>query len=53
MLHLTDFQTFFGYFHVFLVVEHILKTVLERLHLKNEIFQKNQKIPFFVKFCQF
>jgi hypothetical protein len=44
MQQLTDFQTFFGYFHVFLVVEHI-RTVLERLHLKNEIFQK--------KNCQF
>jgi hypothetical protein len=51
-LQLTDFQTFFGYFHVFLVVEHI-KSVLERLHLKNEIFQKNRKIPFLVKFGQF
>jgi hypothetical protein len=33
-------------------VEHI-KTVLERLHSKNEILKKNRKIPFLVNFCQF
>jgi hypothetical protein len=49
---LTDFQTFFGYFHVFQVVEHIT-TVLERLHLKKSKFQKNRKIPLLVHFCQF
>jgi hypothetical protein len=40
-LKLTDFQTFFGYFHVVQV-----QTVLERLHSKIEILQKNRKIPF-------
>jgi hypothetical protein len=51
-LKLTDFQTFLGYFHVCQVVKHI-RTVFERIHSKNEIFQKNRKIPFLVNFCQF
>jgi hypothetical protein len=37
---LTDFKTFLGYYYVFQVVEH-MRTVLERLHLENKIFQKN------------
>jgi hypothetical protein len=47
---LFDFQTFFGYFHVFFRSWNTSETVLERLHSKNEIFQKNRKIPFLVIF---
>jgi hypothetical protein len=46
-LKLTDLQTFFRYLHVFQVVEYIT-TVIERLHLKKEIFQKKiDKSPIF------
>jgi hypothetical protein len=51
-MQLTDFQTFFGYFHVFQVVEHI-KTFFEQLHSKNKIFQKNQKFHFWSIFANF
>jgi hypothetical protein len=46
---LTDFQTFFGYFHVFQVVEHI-RTVLERLHLKKMRNFKKSKNSIFGRF---
>jgi hypothetical protein len=48
-LKLTDFQTFFGYFHVFQVVEHI-RTVLERFHKKKIEISKNSKNSIFGPF---
>jgi hypothetical protein len=36
---LTDFQTFFGYFHVFQAVEHIPDS-FRMITLKNETFEK-------------
>jgi hypothetical protein len=44
---LTDFQTSFGLFHVFQLVEHIPDS-LRTITTKNETFQKNQQIPFLV-----
>jgi hypothetical protein len=46
---LTDFQTFCGYFYVFLVVEHI-PDILRTNTVKNETFSKKTKI---FNFCQF
>jgi hypothetical protein len=40
-MELTDFQTFFGYFHVFHVVEHIPDS-FKTITIKNETFQKNR-----------
>jgi hypothetical protein len=45
---LTDFRSFFGYFHVFRSWK-TLETVLERIESK----LVSQKIPFLVDFCQF
>jgi hypothetical protein len=39
---LTDFQTFFGYFHVFQVVEHI-PDCFRMITFKNETFEKKSK----------
>jgi hypothetical protein len=51
-LKLTDFQTFFGYFHVFQVVEHIPDSFIV-ITFKNETFKKNPKIWIFDHFFQF
>jgi hypothetical protein len=45
---LTDFQTFFGYFHIFQVVEHI-RTVLERKKFK---IQKSPFLPILATFIK-
>jgi hypothetical protein len=49
MLHLTDFQTFFGYFHVFLVVEHI-KNSFRTITFKKWDFSKKSKNSIFGQF---
>jgi hypothetical protein len=49
---LTDFQTFFSYFHVFQVVEHIADNFRTNKVLKN-FFKKYRKNSIFVNFCQF
>jgi hypothetical protein len=41
-LKLTNFQTFFGYFHVFQVVEHIPDS-FRMITFKNETFEKKSK----------
>jgi hypothetical protein len=51
---LTDFQTFFGNFHVFQVVEHTpAPDSLRKITFKNETFQKKSKNSNFGNYCQF
>jgi hypothetical protein len=52
MSKLTDFQTFFGYFHVFQVVEHTADR-FRMITFKNETLKKNPKISFLVNFANF
>jgi hypothetical protein len=52
MSKLTDFQTFFGYFHVFQVVEHTADR-FRMITFKNETLKKNSKNFIFGQFCQF
>jgi hypothetical protein len=51
-LKLAPMDWFFGYFHVFQVVEHI-RTVLERLHKKMRFKKKIEKFHFWSFFANF
>jgi hypothetical protein len=50
---LTDFKTFFGYFHVFQVMDMDIRDSFRMFSFKNKTFEIKSKNFIFGQFCQF